>query len=603
MKNRKVFLRLLLLTALILFVASTLSFAANVSNVTNLTVDVKEEKAYLEWNKVSNVSGYEVYVNIPGKGYVYAGAVSNNRVTVIGFVEGKTYSAKVRAYTYENGKKVTGGYSNEVSFGIGISNNNEKLSQVKNLKASVENTKAKLTWSKVSNAFGYEVYVNIPGRGYLCVGTVTNNNATIVGFSAGETYKIKIRAIDSDKNYGDFSEEVTIKTDGSIKIEDNEEETVKLNKVTGLKGTVTGSEVKLTWNKVSEADGYEINMKIPNYGTTVMTTTSTSRTVTGLTESGSYDTKVRAYKVVDGKKIYGEYSNIIEIYAEKKEVTKPSKVTGVTGTASGTKIKVTWDKVSEAYGYEVAIKEPGSSSYDQYNTTSTSKTISGLTEEGTYKIKVRAYKKVDGEYIYGSYSSIKSVYIEEEVTLSKVTGLKGTVTGSKVKLTWNKVSGADGYEIDMTIPGYGHTIMTTTLTSRTVSGLTETDYSYDTKVRAYKVENGKKVYGAYSSTIEVYAEKEVTKLSKVTGLTGKQTGTSTVKLTWNKVSGADGYELAVKIPGYGGAEKFETTGTEKVITGLVKDSDPYEFVVIAYKIVNGERVYGTVSNAISVYVK
>ena len=131
MKNRKVFLRLLLLTALILFVASTLSFAANVSNVTNLTVDVKEEKAYLEWNKVSNVSGYEVYVNIPGKGYVYAGAVSNNRVTVIGFVEGKTYSAKVRAYTYENGKKVTGGYSNEVSFGIGISNNNEKLSQVK----------------------------------------------------------------------------------------------------------------------------------------------------------------------------------------------------------------------------------------------------------------------------------------------------------------------------------------------------------------------------------------------------------------------------------------------------------------------------------------
>ena len=34
MKNRKVFLRLLLLTALILFVASTLSFAANVALIT-----------------------------------------------------------------------------------------------------------------------------------------------------------------------------------------------------------------------------------------------------------------------------------------------------------------------------------------------------------------------------------------------------------------------------------------------------------------------------------------------------------------------------------------------------------------------------------------
>ena len=333
------------------------------------------------------------------------------------------------------------------------------------------------------------------------------------------------------------------------------------------------------------------------------TASGTSKTISGLTDNeGTYKFKVRAYKTANGEKIYGSYSSIISVKIEEK-IEEPAKVTGLKATKTSSGVKLTWNKVSGADGYEIAIKVPGALNYELYNATGTSKTITGLNDAGTYKFKVAAYKKVNGEKIYGSYSSIASIEVEEEVEkLEKVTGLKGTVSGSEVKLTWNKVSGANGYEINMVIPGYGNTVITTTSTNRTVSGLTETDYSYDTQVRAYKTVNGKKVYGSYSNTIEVYAEKEVTKPAKVPGLTGKQTGTSTVKLTWNKVSGADGYELAVKIPGYG-TEKFESTKTEKVITGLVKESDPYEFVVIAYKLVNGKRVYGTVSNPISVYVK
>ena len=55
MKNKKVCLKLLLLTILALFIASTTSLAATVVNVTGLTVNVKDEKAYLEWDKISNV--------------------------------------------------------------------------------------------------------------------------------------------------------------------------------------------------------------------------------------------------------------------------------------------------------------------------------------------------------------------------------------------------------------------------------------------------------------------------------------------------------------------------------------------------------------------
>ena len=440
----------------------------------------------------------------------------------------------------------------------------------------------------------------IPGYGSSNI-TTTETTKLITGLTNTEgNYITKVRAykvVNGEKVYGLYSSTIDVYAEKEEKIEEPD-------KVTNLDASTTGSGVKLTWNKVSGADGYEIAMKEPGsskYDT--YTASGTSKTISGLTDNeGTYKFKVRAYKTANGEKIYGSYSSIISVKIEEK-IEEPAKVTGLKATKTSYGVKLTWNKVSGADGYEIAIKVPGASNYELYNATGTSKTITGLNDAGTYKFKVAAYKKVNGEKIYGSYSSIASIEVEEEVEkLEKVTGLKGTVSGSEVKLTWNKVSGADGYEINMVIPGYGNTVITTTSTNRTVSGLTETDYSYDTKVRAYKTVNGKKVYGSYSNTIEVYAEKEVTKPAKVTGLTGKQTGTSTVKLTWNKVSGADGYELAVKIPGYG-TEKFESTKTEKVITGLVKESDPYEFVVIAYKLVNGKRVYGTVSNPISVYVK
>ena len=213
MRNKKICFKILFLTLLACIITTTFSFAASLSRVTDLTVEMKDEKAYLEWNSIKNATGYEVYINIPGRGYVYAGNVSKNRVTIVGLTEDEVYTAKVRGYVKENGRKTYSGYSNEVKFGFGDINidndKQEELGKVNNLKASINGTKVKLNWSNVSNAFGYEVHVKISNRGYIHVGTVTDNTVTVIGFCNNEKYSVKIRAIGEDGNYGEYSNEIS----------------------------------------------------------------------------------------------------------------------------------------------------------------------------------------------------------------------------------------------------------------------------------------------------------------------------------------------------------------------------------------------------------
>ena len=72
------------------------------------------------------------------------------------------------------------------------------------------------------------------------------------------------------------------------------------------------------------------------------------------------------------------------------------------------KFKITMKVKASALGasyYQIAYKVKGSSGYTKVNTTSISKTIKSLKKGKYYKIKVRAYKKVNGVKYYGAWST------------------------------------------------------------------------------------------------------------------------------------------------------------------------------------------------------
>ena len=415
MNKKKILISFFLLAITLFFVMSTQTLAATVSKVTGLAVVVQKTSAYLSWDKVTEATGYEVYVDIPNHGYAYLGSVTRNGATIKGFTKGKNYAVKIKAYKTVNGSKVTGDYSSEVRFTAGQKTEELDISafvdKVRNLKTTINSSsKVTLNWNDVSNADGYEIYINISNRGYLKLGTVKDNRAVVTGFEKGVDYSVRVRAysdINGRKVYGEYSTESTFRT-GNVRTPTIVEE-IDVDKVRGVDVEVENSKAYIDWNEVSDADGYELYVIIPGKSAKTITTSNTRYTLSGITNySQYYSVKVRAYEYSKGKKVYGDYSSVVKFKGEKP-ITKPARVTGLSGKVTGTKVTLSWNKVSGADGYEINMVIPG---YGDTNmtTTNTTRTVSGLTSYYSYTTKVRAYKYVDGKKVYGDYSSSIRVY-------------------------------------------------------------------------------------------------------------------------------------------------------------------------------------------------
>ena len=564
----------------------------------------------IEWDKVTNADGYEIYASVQNSDYIDIGSTTSTKVRLIGMDENEVYSIKIKPYLTKSNEKVYGSFSDLAILKYEDEEEEyQELDRVTNLKSSINGDKATLTWNNVSNADGYEVLVQISGHDDATY-TVSSNKITLTGFTAGYTYRTKVRAyeyVNGEKEYGAYSSTV------SIKIEE-EEETVDVDKVTGLKAKVDGTRAVISWNEVSDADGYQIELTKPGYSNTITySTTGTSKTLTGVTDTDDdYAVRVRAYKNVNGERVYGDYSSKVYFRAEEDETddVTVNKVTGLKVSMNGSKATVTWNKVSNADGYELSLNIPGTGPDSTYTTTGTSKTINGFTDkDSNYSIRVRAYKTVNGEKVYGDYST--RVYFknnetsdeenESDVTVSKVTGLDVDMDGNIARFTWNRVSNADGYELVVTDPQKGDTTYKMTTTYANVTGIRYTSSNFTAKVRAYKTVNGKKVYGSYSSKVSFRnTDKDDTdgkdELSKVTGLRATRNGTSAT-FRWNSVSGASGYEIVLEIPGYGEA-KYTVTGTNKTMSGFTTTRYPYTIKVRAFGYINGRKVYSDYSSEV-----
>lgn len=173
--------------------------------------------------------------------------------------------------------------------------------------------------------------------------------------------------------------------------------------------STSSSSIKLNWSKVSNASGYRIYRSTSKNGTYTkvkdITNNSTlTYTDSGLSSNKKYYYKIKSFKNVNGQKYYGYYSNIIS------SETKLSTPTIKLSTPKSKSIKVSWNKISGSKGYEVYRATSKKGTYYKKSTTSNlSYTNTGLTKGKTYYYKVRAYKIVNGNKVYSSFSSIKSI--------------------------------------------------------------------------------------------------------------------------------------------------------------------------------------------------
>ncbi len=114
-----------------------------------------------------------------------------------------------------------------------------------------------------------------------------------------------------------------------------------------------------------------------------------------------------------------------------------------------------------------------------------------------------------------------------------------SATYSSVKVSWSAVTGAAGYEVYRYNPvtKQFQRLVSAKAVTYTSTGLT-TGKAYTFKARAYKTVSGKNTYGGYSKTVAAKPVPAVPGAFKAAS-----TGITSIKLSWNTVSGASGYVI------------------------------------------------------------
>ena len=440
-------------------------------------------------------------------GYVY-----NNDTNVYE----KTLDFKIYCYSGTQGEKYAG--ENGINYELIT-----KIGEVTGLTAeSVVNT-VKISWNKLSNAEGYIIYnFDDSVKDWVEVGKTSEYNYTVKNLSSGSSYKFAVKAYKTVNG-----EEITSESYSVVSA------TTSLGTITGVKPAPTSNTVKLSWSKLSNAEGYIVykyDDAVKDW-VEVGKTREYNYTIKNLSSGSSYKFAVKAYKTVNGEEITSESYSVVSA------TTSLGTVTGVKSTPTSNTVKLTWNKTSNAQGYLVYRYDNAKKSWVRVaKTTGNNYTLKSLSTGTEYKFYVKAYKNVNGkEIISQSYITVSAI-----TKLSTVTGLKSESSGSSAKLSWKKVSNAHGYIIyryDSTKKSWTRVAKTkTTATSYTVKKLSSSK-TYKFSVRAYKTVNGKETLS--SSYPTVTALKSPAKVKTISATVDKDK----ITIKWSKVANATGYQI------------------------------------------------------------
>ncbi len=183
-----------------------------------------------------------------------------------------------------------------------------------------------------------------------------------------------------------------------------------------ITATQSTSAIRLNWNKVSGATGYRVYQYSPSKGKYVHIASvkdTTYRKAKNLKPGTTYKFKIKAYtKLSDGTVIWGDASSAFATATE----CKAPKITSVT-SPSNSKATVKWSNVDGETGFQLYYSTSKTSGYKKINSYSAnkltgSKTFSSSASGKTIYFKVRAYKKVNGQTIFGEWSAVKSVKLK-----------------------------------------------------------------------------------------------------------------------------------------------------------------------------------------------
>lgn len=254
----------------------------------------------LSWSPVSGADGYTVQILKNGK-WVSVGNFVGTSAQISGLLPGSVNYVRIAAYASSNGKTYIGNYNTAVKIETTVGAINPRVS-------AYANNFVTLTWDKQTAANGYEVFkYNASSKKYVLYKNITNpntNTCKVTGLASNSKYNFKVRAYqidDSEKTYAPFGTVVSQYT------------SIAKPNLNSAKST-SKKKIKSSWSKVGGASGYQVMWSTyknfsKNYKTKSVKAKYSSKTVTTAQSKRVYYVRVRAYKTINGKKVYSPWSN------------------------------------------------------------------------------------------------------------------------------------------------------------------------------------------------------------------------------------------------------------------------------------------------------
>lgn len=254
----------------------------------------------LSWSPVSGADGYTVQIFKNGK-WVSVGNFVGTSAQISGLLPGSVNYVHIAAYASSNGKTYIGNYNTSVKIETTVGAINPRI-------LAYANNFVTLTWDKQTAANGYEVFkYDVSSKKYVLYKNITNpntNTCKVTGLASNKKYDFKVRAYqidDSEKTYASFGAVVSQYT------------SIAKPKLNSAKST-SKKKIKASWSKVGGASGYQVMWSTyknfsKNYKTKSVKAKYSSKTVTTAQSKKTYYVRVRAYKTINGKKVYSQWSS------------------------------------------------------------------------------------------------------------------------------------------------------------------------------------------------------------------------------------------------------------------------------------------------------
>lgn len=371
----------------------------------NLTAIVSQTEISLTWDEINGVSGYDIEVD---------GVTLDNNINT-GYTHTNLAPGSQHIYRVRSKK---GGILSDWSAAVISTTLTDAFGIPPNITATASDTTVTISWSAVTGAAGYDIEAD-----GAAMDNETSTSAILSGLQpkTNHTYRVRAR---SEAETSEWSQPIQITT-------------FALPTPIILNAVSDETTIDVVWNTTNAALVYDLEAD----GTIVPDIQSTSYTCSGFTPNTQHVFRVRARN--------GNDTSNWSIPLTKSTMFSGVNVpTGLFAMMKNTSAAIVWQPMDGAVSY--GIETDGVLTE---NITDTRYIHTGLLPGTEHTYRVRANNDTGA----GGWSpAITVMTIPEGPAVP--TNLTASSTTSKIMVSWDQVSGADEYEIEVdgvTVPTGG----------------------------------------------------------------------------------------------------------------------------------------------------